>query len=100
VLTREPIPPSRLQPKVPRDLDTICLKGLRKEPAQRYSSAGALADELQRWLDGRPILARPVSGLERSVKWIRRNPERALLIGLGVAAAAGVLAWQLWSLFR
>jgi tetratricopeptide (TPR) repeat protein len=74
VRTQEPTPPSRLQQGVPLDLETICLKCLRKEPENRYASAAELADELVRYQRGEPILARPVGRIERVVKWGKRNP--------------------------
>jgi tetratricopeptide (TPR) repeat protein len=96
VSTREPVPPTQLQPKLPRDLETICLKGLRKDARQRYATAEELAEDLQRWLDGRPILARPVPGWERALKWARRRPAlaglvAATLLALLAATASGVL---------
>ena len=65
--------PRQLQPSVPADLQTICLKCLHKDPAQRYATADALAEDLRNYLDGRPIAARPVSIWEKTWKWSRRN---------------------------
>ncbi len=86
VRVQEAAAPSRGQAGIPLDLDTICLKCLRKEPEKRYASAAELADELLRFLQGEPILARPVGTLERTVKWVRRNP------GISGAVAAVVLS--------
>jgi hypothetical protein len=79
VMTQEPIPPSRLQPGTPPELETICLKCLEKDPVRRYASAQELADELQRFLQGEPILARPAGPVERALKWARRKPAWAAL---------------------
>jgi WD40 repeat protein/tRNA A-37 threonylcarbamoyl transferase component Bud32 len=89
VRTQDPLPPSRLQLKVPRDLETICLKCLEKEPRKRYASARALADDLRRFLNDEPILARPAPPWERAWKWARRRPALATLVG---AAVLGVIA--------
>src|SRR5262245_15331225 len=84
-----PVPLRSLNPVVPRDLETICLKCLEKESGKRYGSAEALAEELERWLRGEPIVARPVGRLERSLKWARRNPAVAsLLVALEIGRAA------------
>jgi serine/threonine protein kinase len=84
IRTREPDPPRGFNPAIPRDLETICLKCLQKDPRRRYESAGSLADELSRWLDGRPILARPVSPLEKGWRWCRRRP---MIAAFGAALA-------------
>src|SRR5262249_31975278 len=73
VLDHQPVPPSRLTPKVPRDLETICLKCLSKEPQHRYATAAALADELTRFNEGRPIQARPLGWGGRLWHWSRRK---------------------------
>jgi hypothetical protein len=79
VVSDESVPPTQLQSKVPRDLETICLKCLQKQPARRYESTMALADDLRRFTEGRPIVARPVGRLERAIKWARRNPALAAM---------------------
>jgi hypothetical protein len=82
VVSEEPVPPRRLNVSVPRDLETIILKCLEKEPKRRYGSAAALAEDLQRFFDGEPIVARPVSAFERALKWARRRPAIATLLAL------------------
>jgi tRNA A-37 threonylcarbamoyl transferase component Bud32 len=92
VVSAEPVPPARLQPKVPRDLETVCLKCLRKEPKQRYLSATGLSDDLRRFQNGEPVQARPVSSRERVWKWVKRRPALAgLLTALVVALAGGTV---------
>lgn len=89
VVHHEPIPPRRLQPSVSVDLETICLECLHKEPGRRYSSAAALADDLERFLEGRPIKVRPVGWIERTSRWCRRNPVVASLAAATVIALVG-----------
>jgi serine/threonine protein kinase len=91
VLADEPTTPTLLQRAVPRDLATICLKCLEKDPARRYASAEALADDLGRFLGGEPIVARPAHLPERAAKWLKRHPALAALIGVSSAAALALL---------
>ena len=91
VRTREPAPPRTLVPGLPRDLETIALTCLRKDPRRRYASAGALADDLKRWLDGFPIQARPVSKLEHAGRWCRRRPAVASLLAVLALTVASSL---------
>ncbi|MDB5309067.1 MAG: hypothetical protein JWO38_3269 [Gemmataceae bacterium] len=86
VTDTEPVPPRRLRRSCPRDLETICLKCLRKEPDRRYSTAAALADDLRRYAAGEPIAARPVGAGERLWRWAKRNPSVA-----GLVTAVGLL---------
>src|SRR5436309_1799134 len=96
LLDTEPRPPRLLNPKVDRDLSTICLKCLEKDAKRRYSSALALAEDLEHWLKHEPIQARDTGVFARGRKWVRRNPTRALLAAslMALAAAAGWIAWK------
>ena len=96
VLNHEPVSPSRLNPKVPRDLETICLKCLSKEPQRRYGSAAALADDLRRFGAGRPIEARPVGHAERLWRWGRRKPTAAALLATALASMGLLSAGGVW----
>src|SRR5262245_9449923 len=96
VVTEEPASPRSLNRGVDRDLETICLKCLQKEPGKRYPSALALAEDLERWRQGEPIRARPVSRRERVLKWVRRRPELAALVALLVLALVAGFAGVIW----
>jgi tetratricopeptide (TPR) repeat protein/tRNA A-37 threonylcarbamoyl transferase component Bud32 len=86
----EPKPPRKLEPRVPHDLETICLKTLAKKPAERYANCRELADDLRHWLEDEPIQARRASLLERTVKWARRKPTAAALILVLLLVSVGV----------
>lgn len=92
VLKQDPVPVRQLNASVPSDLETICLKCLQKDPAKRYASAGMLADDLRRWLSGDPILARPISKWERSVRWFKKNPAIASAVAVGFIALGVIVA--------
>lgn len=87
VLKNDPIAPSQLVPRLPKDVETICLKCLEKDPEKRYSSALELAEDCHRYVAGEPILSRPISAPERAWRWCKRNPRMAAL----VATVAGLL---------
>lgn len=91
----EPVRPTAIRPDVDRDLETVCLKCLEKDPLRRYPSAAALAEDVRRWLAGLPITARPVGPAERLWRWCRRNPVLAVG-GVLVLALSGVFSWSLW----
>jgi hypothetical protein len=97
VLNHDPVPPRRLQPRTPRDLETVCLKCLEKDPQRRYGSAEALAQDLKAFREGRPIAARPVGPVERAARWARRHPAAAALATvLTVGAVALLVGGALW----
>ena len=101
VIERDPVPVRQLNPGVPRDLETICLKCLQKDPARRYATAADLAEDLSNWLEGRQIMARPVGIAGRLARWALRNPLAAgLLAGVALllilfVAGAAAAAWNL-----
>lgn len=101
VRSQEPVSPRQLQPQLPRDLDTICLKCLEKTPGKRYSSAAALADDLVRFMNKEPIQARPITAVERVRKWARRRPALAaayilamLVLVFGVGGGSATMLWR------
>jgi eukaryotic-like serine/threonine-protein kinase len=99
-LTQEPVPPSQLQGKLPRDLSTICLACLHKEPTARYRSAKALADDLSRFLDDQPIAARRMSRAGLAWRWCRRNPAVAALLGTVATLLIALTAVSSWTAWR
>ena len=98
VLSDDPVPPSRLQPKIGRDLETICLKCLEKEPAKRYATAEALAEDLRRARANEPIAARPASVWERGRKWVKRRPAVAALLVLAALVPIALTSLALFAL--
>ncbi|MFO0967667.1 MAG: protein kinase [Gemmataceae bacterium] len=96
ITTQEPVAPRRLQPSVARDLDTICLKCLEKDPRRRYPTALALAEDLRRFRANEPIVARPAGVPRRVWKWARRRPATATFLGAAVVAAVALLVVGLW----
>lgn len=96
VVNNEPVQPRDLQPGIAVDLETICMKALQKDPKQRYENCAALAADLRRFLSGEPILARPVSRLERAWRWCKRNPKIAIpsgIAGFFITATALIASW-------
>ena len=96
VIETEPLAPRALNPGIPRDLETICLKCLEKEPERRYATAQALADDLDRFLNHEPVEARPIGTAAKSWRWCRRQPVRATLIASLIVVFAGGTAGVLW----
>lgn len=101
ILKRDPLPPSKLNPKLPRELDAITFKCLEKRAVERYASAAELADDLQCFLEGKPIRARTLSPVQRALRWARKNPSQALLavatfvlIGLLLSMSVVYDRWQ------
>ncbi len=96
ICTNEPVPPRRLNPRVPIDLETVCLRAMEKDPSRRHPTAALLADDLRRFAEGRPILSRRVGRLEKAGKWMRRRPALTAAIAATVAVVllAGGLAWN------
>jgi hypothetical protein len=97
VVSEEPVPVRRLQPKVDRDLETICLKCLEKPAGRRYASAEVLAEDLRRFQADEPVAARPVGLVGRAVKWGRRRPAVATLLGVVALVTAAGVGGVLWS---
>jgi tetratricopeptide (TPR) repeat protein len=96
VIAEEPAPPSHLNAKVPRDLETICLKCLQKAPLKRYRSAAEMGEDLERYLRGDPIKARPVGSIERASKWVRRHPAQTVTLSGGLLILVAIVVGGWW----
>jgi serine/threonine protein kinase/tetratricopeptide (TPR) repeat protein len=96
VVEQEPVPPRHLEPRVPLDLETICLKCLEKLPARRFATAGALADDLRRFIEGDPVHARPTPGWERAWKWAKRRPAVVALLAVSTLAVLSMVLFIAW----
>ncbi|HKO96453.1 MAG TPA: protein kinase [Pyrinomonadaceae bacterium] len=101
VLTEDPVSPAWHQPEIPRDLETICMKCLEKEPRKRYLNAGEFAEDLRRFLDDESIRAKPPGTIGSSIKWVRRHPWKFVGMAAGVivvvAAVVGLVRWELYA---
>ena len=99
VINNDPVSPRDMQPGLPVDLETICMKSIQKDAILRYGSCREMADDLERFLNGEPILARPISRIERAIRWCRRNPKVAIpsaVASLFIVATAVISTWA-WS---
>jgi eukaryotic-like serine/threonine-protein kinase len=96
VIDQEPVPPRQLEPRVPLDLETICLKCLEKDPAKRFATAAELADDLRRFVDDEPIRARPTAAWERAWKWGKRRPTTVALMGVCALGLMGLVLGIVW----
>jgi serine/threonine protein kinase/tetratricopeptide (TPR) repeat protein len=94
ICTREPKPPRKINPRIPVDLETICLRAMEKETPRRYKSAADMAADLRRYAENRPILARRVGPIEKAVKWVRRHPAMTTIIVLSVGLTLGGIMWR------
>ncbi|HEX4797616.1 MAG TPA: protein kinase [Humisphaera sp.] len=100
LLTQEPVAPSRLCPKVPRDLETICLKCLHKDPKRRYDTGLTLSEDLVRFQHGEPIVARPIGAVERSIKFLRRHPTLSVAVASALLLLAVLLSGAIWMMLQ
>lgn len=100
IAEKEPVHPARLHPDVPRDLAVIAMKALSKDPSRRYASARKMAEDLRCWLEGRPIVARPVALAERLYLWSKRRPELAILSVLVLVLSLAAVASLAWGMKR
>ncbi len=97
VINDDPMPPSRFRSRIPIDLETVCMKAIHREPAGRYKNMQELGDDLQRWLSGEPVRARPIGAIGKIWRWCRRRPAIAALtctLALSVMAGVAGIAWQ------